>query len=77
VNCLAVVVTTDPDNESMTETNEEIVWTARFAARLIELRPEVPAAIVASVATAEYEEAGHRDPEEAAQVYATDWAAHD
>jgi len=59
----------------MTQTNAEIIWTARFAARLVELRPEVPAAILASVAAVEYEEAHNLDPEEAAQVYATDWAS--
>jgi len=61
----------------MTQTKEQIIWTARFAARLVELRPDVPAAIVASVASAEFEEAHDRDPENAAQIYATDWAAHD
>jgi len=59
----------------MTQANEEIIWTARFAARLVALRPEVPAAILAGVAAAEYQEAHHLDPEEAAQVYATDWAS--
>ena len=59
----------------MTRATEEIIWTARFAARLVELRPEVPAAILASVAAAEYEEAPNLEPEEAAQVYATDWAS--
>ena len=61
----------------MTQAKQEAIWTARFAARLNKLCPDVPAEIVASVATAEYGESPGRDPEEAAQTYAIDGAIHE
>jgi hypothetical protein len=61
----------------MTPKHPKPIWLDRFAMHLGTLRPNLPPGIAAAVAEAEFDEACYLEPEEAAQIYATDWAAHE
>jgi hypothetical protein len=44
-------------------------WLARFAARLLKLKPELTALQAVRIAEQQYDKASHLDPAEAAETY--------